>query len=130
MLEVVKMAVCNMKSGKADLSGSYTSDLLLHSPDCVFEELAAVFRSFLVHGTVSRHLLLYAFLPLLKSLKDPSKTESYRAIAGSSQILKVFDNVVLIVWGHLLGSDSLQFGFKPGCSTTQCSWLVSEVASY
>ena len=32
--------------------------------------------------------------------------------------------------GHLLGSDSLQFGFKPGCSTSQCSWLVTEVASY
>ena len=49
--EVVKQAVCNMKSGKADVSDSYSSDLLLHSPDCVFDELAAVFRSFLVHGT-------------------------------------------------------------------------------
>ena len=52
------------------------------------------------------------------------------AIAGSSQILKLFDNVILLLWGDLLGSDSLQFGFKKGSSTSQCSWLVMEVASY
>ena len=27
-------------------------------------------------------------------------------------------------------TDSLQFGFKSGTSTTECSWLVMEVASY
>ena len=54
----------------------------------------------------------------------------YRAIAGSPQILKLFDNVILLLWGHLLSSDSLQFGYKCGTSTTQCSWLVKEVADY
>ena len=57
-------------------------------------------------------------------------SDSYRAIAGSSQILKLLDNVVLLLWGDLLGSDTLQFGFKKGTSTTQCSWLVTEVAAY
>jgi hypothetical protein len=42
----------------------------------------------------------------------------------------LFDNVVLLLWGHLLSSDSLQFGYKSGTSTTQCSWLVTEVAGY
>ena len=69
--------------------------------------------------------------PLFKGgQKDSSKIDSYRAIAGSSQILKLFDNVVLLLWGNLLSSDSLQFGYKCGTSTTQCSWLVSEVADY
>ena len=31
---------------------------------------------------------------------------------------------------HLLCTDSLQFGYKMGTSTTECSWMVSEVASY
>ena len=75
---------------KSDVTGSYTSDLLLHAPDSMFAALAAVFRSWLVHGTVTRHLLVCAFMPLLKpALKDPASTESYRAIAGSSQILTV-----------------------------------------
>ena len=63
-------------------------------------------------------------------MKNPAKTDSYRAIAGSSQLLKLLDNVILLFWRHLLTSDSLQFGYKCGTSTTQCSWLVTEVADY
>ena len=63
-------------------------------------------------------------------MKDPADTGSYRAIAGSSLILKLFEKVLLLVWGSLLGTDSLQFGFKPETSTTQCSWLVQEVVGH
>ena len=128
---VLKRAAGKMKPGKNDVSDSFKSDLLLHSPDSMFDALAAVFRSWLIHGTVSRHLLATAFLPFLKcSLKDPADSDSYRAIAGSSQILKLFDYVILDLWGHLLDSDSLQMGFKGGVSTTHCSYLVQEVAGY
>ena len=116
-----------MKPGKNYVSGGYSSDALLHGPDVLFEYLAMTIRSFLIHGTVTQCLLACAFLPLLMSLKDPAKTDSYRAIAGSSLILKLMDNVILLLWGVLLDSDSLQFGFKSKVSTTQCSWLVNEV---
>ena len=129
--EVVREACRKMKSGKSYVSGGYTSDVFLHGPLLLYEHLAAVFRSFLVHGEVTGQLLCCAFLPLFKGgLKSPTKTVSYRAIAGSSQLLKLFDNVVLLLWGHLLSSDSLQFGYKSGTSTTQCTWLVTEVADY
>ena len=72
-----------------------------------------------------------AFLPLFKGgFKNPESFNSYRAIAGASQMLKLFEYVVLTVWGNQLTTDSLQFGFKPGVSTTQCTWLVNEVTSY
>ena len=84
-----------------------------------------------MHGTVTPTLLACAFLPLLKSpLKNPADPGSYRAIAGSSVILKLFDKVVLLLWGHLLYTDPLQFGYKEGTSTTQCSWLVQEVVNH
>jgi hypothetical protein len=90
-----------------------------------------MFRSWCVHGTVTTSLLACAFLPLLKSaLKDPADPGSYLAIAGSSIVLKLFDKVVLLLWGHLLATDSLQFGYKAKASTVQCSWLVQEVANY
>ena len=129
--EVVKKACSKMKSGKMDVSGGYSSDVLLHAPDSLFEHLAVVFRSFLIHGEVTSQLLCCAFLPLFKGgHKSAAKTDSYRAIAGSSQLLKLFDNVILLLWGHLLTSDSLQFGYKCGTSTAQCSWLVKEVADF
>ena len=76
-------------------------------------------------------LLACAFLLLFKGgLKDTSKTDSYRAIAGPSLLMKLFDNVVLLLWGDKLSSDPLQFGFERDTSTTQCSWLVMEMAGY
>ena len=127
----VKEAVSLLKPNKTDVSGGFTSDGLLNAPDILFDQLATIFRSWLIHGTVTFSLLACAFLPLLKSsLKDPADTGSYRAIAGSSLILKLFEKVILLVWGHLLGTDSLQFGLKAKTSTTQCSWLVQEVVGH
>ena len=63
----VKEAVSLMKPKKADVTGGFTSDALLHGPDILFDLLAATFRSWLVHGTVCHSLLACAFVPLLKS---------------------------------------------------------------
>ena len=128
---VVKEAVCHMEPRKSDVSSCFSSDALLNSPDILFEQLAVIFRSWITHGHITPGLLACSFLPLLKSsLKDPANTGSYRAIAGSSLILKVFEKVIILLWGHHLSSDSLQFGFKANTSTTQCTWLVSEVVQH
>ena len=103
----------------------------MNAPDVMFEQLATIYRSWITHGHITPSLLACSFLPLLKSsLKDPSKTGSYRAIAGASLILKVFEKVIMLIWGHLLASDSLQFGFKAKTSTTQCTWMVTEVVQH
>ena len=104
--------------------------MIKNCPDIFYDHLADVFKSWLTHGTVTISFLACAFLPLIKGLKDPSQTDSYRALASSSIILKLFDYVILDIWGHLLMSDSLQFGYKSGTSTTECSWLVLAVADY
>ena len=127
----VKQACSKMKPSKSDVSGGYTSDALLHAPDSLFDILAGVFQSFLIHGTVTKTLLACAFLPLLKgSLKNPEICDNYRAIAGSSQILKLFDNTILLIWGECFETDTLQFGFKSGTSTSECSYLVNEVSGW
>ena len=54
-------------------------------------------------------------------------TDNYRAIAGSSLILKCFELCILLVWEDQLHTDTLQFGFKKRCSTTTATWLVQEV---
>ena len=95
--------------------------------------LIVILGVFLVGGRKYRKIItgLYNCLKQLKSaLNDPADPGSYRAIAGSSIILKLFDKVVLLLWGHLLCTDTLQFVYKVGTSTTQCSWLVQEVANY
>ena len=99
---VVRRACTRMKPGKMDVSQSYTSDMFRHGPDLLHEHLASIFRSFLVHGTVPFAILVCSFMPLLKARKKPEKFDSWRAVAGTSQLLKLFKYVVLDVWGDCL----------------------------
>jgi hypothetical protein len=123
----VKQAATALKPHKMDVSQGFSSDALLHGPDLLFGLLALIFRSWLLHGTVTKSVLACALIPLVKAGKDPALSGSYRAIAGSSLLLKLFERCVLLIWGDKLHSDSLQFGFKRRCSTGQATWLVQEV---
>ena len=97
--QVVKEACSRMLPGKTDVTEAYTSDVFLHAPDILFDHLAAVFRSYLFHGEVTLQILTCAFLPLFRGgLKNPAVLDSYRAIAGASQFLKLFEYVILTVW--------------------------------
>ena len=53
--QVVKKAALKMKPAKADVSEGFTSDALLHAPDSMFDLIASVYRSWLVHGTVTHY---------------------------------------------------------------------------
>ena len=128
--DLVKKAATSLKPHKMDVSQGFASDALLHGPDVLFGLLAQVFRSWLLHGTVTKSVLACAFVPLVKGGKDPALSGSYRAIAGSSLLLKLFERCILIIWGDQLQSDSLQFGFKRRCSTGQATWLVQEVLQH
>ena len=129
--EVVKKAVMKMKKHKMDISQGFSSDALLNAPDLLFQLLAITFQDWLTHGTVTRSVLTCAFIPLLKSsLKDPASSGSYRAIAGSSLILKCFEQCVLLLWGDRLHTDTLQFGYKKKCSTGTATWLVQETLQH
>ena len=129
--KVVAAACRRMKPGKIDVTGSYGSDVFCNAPPLLCQELAAVFRSFLIHGNITLSILSCSFMPLLKSArKDPTKFDSWRAVAGASQLLKLFEYTLLEVWGGHLESDSLQFGFKAGTGTDQCTWLLHSVAEY
>ena len=128
--EVVKRACSRIKPGKMDVSQSYFSDVFRNGPDLLYQTLAGIFKSFLVHGTIPLAILVCAFMPLLKPRKNQEKFDSWRAIAGSSQLLKVFEYCILDIWGGCLESDTLQFGYKVGTASDQCTWLLHSTAEY
>ena len=129
--EVVKEACKRMKGGKIDVSQGYSSNIFRHAPEVLCKKLATIFRSFLTHGTITLAILSCSFMPLLKSArKDQTQFDSWRAVAGASQLLKLFEYVLLDIWGGRLESDSLQFGFKSGTSADQCTWLLHAVAEH
>ena len=55
--EKVKEAAHLMKIGKSDVTGGFSNDAILNGPDIIFDQLASVYRSWCVHGTVTDSLL-------------------------------------------------------------------------
>ena len=85
----------------------------------------------MVHAHVSNILLLATLIPIPKDkLGDLSASNNYRSIAISSLILKVFDWIIILLFGESLGLDDLQFSCQKNCSTTMCTWMVIEGISY
>ena len=86
---------------------------------------------FLIHGHVSKVLLIAVIVPLLKdTMGDTGCSDNYRSIALSSILLKIFDWIVILLFGKSLGMDDLQFSYQKDCSTTMCTWLVVESVSH
>ena len=127
----IKEACKNLKDGKSDPVHSFSSDCIKKAPDILFNLLAIVIRSFLVHSHVTTYLLLATLVPLIKDkLGSINKSKNYRSIAISSLILKIFDWVILLLFGTKLGLDELQFAYQSRSSTTMCTWAVIETIGY
>ena len=128
---VVKNAAAKLSGGKSDPVFSYSSDCFKNAPDKLFELLALVFKSFLVHGHFTIFLLLATLVPIIKDKLGPiNSSKNYRSIAISSLTLKIFDWIVLDLYGTCLGLDELQYAYQSGCSTVMCTWTVIETISY
>ena len=120
-----------LKCSKTDPEFDITTDALKNSPDCLFNNIAALFRSMLIHGHGCMELLICAIIPLIKDKNGKDDDSSnYRGIALSSLFLKIFDWVILLLFDEELMTDQNQFGFETGSSTAMCSWTVVEVVNY
>ena len=62
--------------------------------------------------------------------KSMGCSDNYRAITLSSIIGKVFDWVIILTEKDNLISSDMQFGFKEHFSTSQCTFVMSEIISY
>ncbi len=58
------------------------------------------------------------------------KSDNFRAITLSSIIGKVLNWIFLIKEQNSLCTSDLQFGFKQGVSTTNCTYVVNETISH
>ena len=66
--------------------------------------------------------------PIIKG-KDSSLSGRYCGIALTSCFSKVIELCVLEMYGECLLTSELEFGFKPGLSTTMCTGVLKAVIS-
>ena len=128
---IIKTSASSLSNGKSDPVYSYSSDCIRHGTEFLFEMLAVAFQSFLIYGHLTLFLLLATLIPIIKDkLGSINSSKNYRSIAISSLILKLFDWIIINLYGPLLSLDNLQFAYQEGCSTTMCTWSVVETIGY
>ena len=129
--QLIKNVISNLKFGKSDELYDWGTDALKYGVDLVSPHFRNMFRGFLVHGHISQFFLSCALIPIVKDPRSSKlSSDNYRLIAISSLILKIFDYIILSLYGPNFVSDTLQFGFQKGSSTTQCSWTLIETINY
>ena len=129
--EVVRRAASHLRTNKSDPAYNYSSDCFKNAPDVFYRHLSDIFQEFLIHGHVSSILLISTLVPLVKDkLGDICVSSNYRSIALSSLVLKIFDWVIILLYGDKLNLDSLQFGYQQMISTNMCTWTAVETIDY
>ena len=85
----------------------------------------------IVHGYVPNDMLLSTVIPIPKNKRNSlNNSDNYRAIALSSALGKLLDNVILEKYKEYFQTTDLQYGFKKGHSTSQCTFVLNEVIKY
>ena len=120
-----------LKPGKSDPIMDMSSDCLINGPKILFEKFSLVLKAYLIHGHVSDFLLLSSLHPIIKDkLGDYSASSNYRSIAISSLVMKLFDWVIILLYGDQLKLHDLQFSYQEHVSTSMCTWMVVETIEY
>ena len=125
---VIADAVAHIKQDKTDPIFNFSSDCFKDAPN---DQLAAIFRGFLLHGQISSVKLLAILVPIVKDkLGNICSSDNYRSIAISSLILKIFGWVIILLYGDKLGLDQLQFSYQLNISTNMCTWMAIETIDF
>ena len=120
-----------LKSGKQDGVYELMTENFLHAPECFYDYLCDFYNMCVSHSFMPKRLLVSTLVPIPKDLsKNDSVSDNYRAIALCVLFLKVFEYCVLNRYRNELISSDLQFAYKSDHSTTQCTWVATEVVSY
>ncbi len=89
-----------------------------------------LFSKYLLHGYMHSAMVLSTLIPIRKDNNDIQNSDKYRGIALHAMCTKLFEYIILSIYGHMLTSGDLQFAYKADTSTTQCTWATREVISY
>ncbi len=70
------------------------------------------------------------YFVLFQRVEDYCLSANYRSLALASWFSKLIELYILELWGDLLISSQLQFGFKSGLTTSMCTGVLRTVVSH
>ena len=130
-VSMVQEAIKELKPNKHDGNHFSYSNHFINGTEKLNALLSLLITSMLCHGHAPHHILLSTIVPIIKDKrKSCHDSNNYRGIALSSILGKIIDNIIIKSQLNVLSTSDMQFGFKEKCSTTQCTFVVSEVINY
>jgi len=130
-VEDVKAAIRRLNPGKSDANADLSSDHFINASHDLAVHLSFLFKMMLSHCRAPVGMLTSVLVPIPKNRKKSlSDSSNYRSIALSSVIGKILDLVILKNHANFFATSDLQFGFKARHSTSQCTFVLSEVVNY
>jgi len=124
-------AISKLKSGRSDGSSGLTSDYFIHGSENLYSHLSFLLSLMVTHGYAPRNYGKTSIVPIPKDTrKSLHNSTNYRGIALSSILAKILDWIFINNNVHGFQTCDLQFGFKIGHSTQQCTFAVNEVIHY
>ena len=129
--DIIKTATRKLKPGKSDPVYTFSSDCIKVESKLLAEYLSVIIQCYLVHGHVTRFLLLATLVPIIKDkFGSINSSKNYRSIAISSLILKILDWIIILLFGETFGLHDLQFAYQPGISGNMCTFAILETVDY
>ena len=93
--------------------------------------LHILFNALIQHGFVPTNFLKRTISPTVKDANgDLNSVGNYRGITLSGVYSHLFEQALRLKFGHHLGSDELQFGFKPRHSTSHAVFTLKTCVDY
>lgn len=121
----------SQKSGKAVGNDGIAMEAFLFGGLRLHVHITLLFNLFIRYCYLPRRLMVSVIIPLVKcKTGDLSTVDNYRAIAVSTAVSKLFENVVFRFVKSFNYFDAYQFGFKAGHSTSLCTSVLKQTVDY
>jgi hypothetical protein len=130
-LSVLNDCIGNLKRHKSAGPDNICNEHIILGGVQLQVHICLLFTSMLRHSFIPSAFQYGVIVPLLKNKHgDASKLDMYRAITLSAVMSKLFEYVLLSLFGDSLVSDNLQFGFKKDSSCSHALFTFGETVKY
>lgn len=130
-VDEITQAVKSLKYNKNDGFSVLSTNHLKYGTHRLHVLISLLFTSMLRNGYVPEDMLCSTIMPIPKNArKSINESSNYRGIALNSPLCKLFEIVILQKCQDTLKSSDMQFGYKKGVSTTECTATVNEITQY
>ena len=123
-------AMFKLKPGKAS-NCDFQAENFLNGTARLYTHLSLCFEGFLGHGFVPREFQIGTVVPLIKDRSgNTASMDNYRGVTLSPIISKVFESILMDLFGNFLHTSCHQFGFKTGSGTADALFTFKRTVDY